>query len=106
MASKQSGIARVESAMKAWHAEHPAATLAELEAELDQQLAGARATLLTELVADGTAAVPTVCPACGHRLVQRGRHTRALDTEGGGLITLTRHYARCPACHAGLFPPG
>jgi len=106
MTGKRTEMAAVAPMMQAWRAAHAAATLAEIEAELDQHLAGARAALLTELVAETTATVPPMCPACGHRLVQRGPHTRALYTAGGGLISLTRPYARCPACGAGLFPPG
>jgi hypothetical protein len=106
MAAERTGMARVEPTMKAWRVAHPAATLVEIEAEIDRQLATARAALLTDLLAETPAAVPTTCPACGHPLVPRGRHTRQLYTEGGELVFVTRQYARCPACGAGLFPPG
>jgi hypothetical protein len=106
MAEERARLAEVEVTMHAWRADHPAATLAEIEEELNRQVTAARARLLTELVDEEMASVPTTCPVCGHRLVGRGRQQRSVYTEGGELLTLMRQYATCPACGAGLFPPG
>jgi ribosomal protein S27AE len=47
-----------------------------------------------------------VCPHCGVPLEAHGQETRDLTTTGNQTVRLTRTYAVCPACGAGLFPPG
>jgi predicted RNA-binding Zn-ribbon protein involved in translation (DUF1610 family) len=98
--------------MDAWRAAHPTATLAEIEAALDERLAALRRRMLTDTVAKSPqadwsarspAARPT-CPTCGVALHPRGKRTRQLRTAGGD-ITLNRTYGVCPACGAGFFPP-
>jgi YgiT-type zinc finger domain-containing protein len=46
------------------------------------------------------------CPACGERMHRRGKKKRRLQVQGGEEIELERHYAVCPNCGEGLFPPG
>jgi len=46
------------------------------------------------------------CPQCAHSLVSRGQQTRSLATNYNQSISLKRSYGFCPACGAGLFPPG
>jgi hypothetical protein len=95
-----------------WRAAHPRATLAEIEREVDARLATARAKLLeAAAVADpaggpARGAEPPRCPDCGAALVVEGPRTRRLRTAHEREIALTRVYARCPACGAGVFPPG
>jgi YgiT-type zinc finger domain-containing protein len=109
--------AEVLSGVADWRAQHPRATLSEIEGELDGRLARLRARLL-ERVAQQSAATtwrqaaqeqvaegPT-CPACGARLVPHGRRTRRLRTTGGQQVQLEREYGVCPQCGQGLFPPG
>lgn len=96
-------MVEVEQEVRVWQAAHPTATLAEMERALDQQLRPVRARLLADLAA---AAPPAeLCPTCGERLVGRGLRTRTLTTQGDEPLALTRRYASCPACGAGLFPP-
>ncbi len=98
--------------MDAWRAAHPTATLAEIEAALDERLAALRRRMLTDSVAASAQADwsarpeaerPT-CPSCGVPLRPRGKRTRQLRSAGGD-ITIERTYGVCPACGAGLFPP-
>lgn len=98
-------LSAIASGMRQWRAEHPQATLTEIEREVDRQLDAVRADLVRELAVTGAAAVE-VCPACGASLVQRGTRERTLITEGDEPLRLQRVYATCPACGSGLFPPG
>jgi YgiT-type zinc finger domain-containing protein len=98
--------------MAAWRVAHPHATLAEIEAALDDRIAALRSHLLSETVAASPltdwSATPAdqrpTCPQCGATLRPRGKRSRHLRTQGG-LITLERTYGVCPACGTGVFPP-
>ena len=104
---------QVIRAMKDWRRQHPKATFREIESALDAQLAHLRAEMLRDLAltspnADLTqtpAAERPTCPSCGARLEAQGPQTRTLQTEHDQAIDLTRSYASCPQCGAGLFPP-
>lgn len=104
----------VLTGMKEWRLQHPTATLTEIEAALDERLGRLRAQMLEDAALASAAATwsgtgedpPPRCPACGAPLQARGEHARALQTQAGQAITLTRCYATCSACGAGLFPPG
>ena len=99
----------VEAALTAWHAAHPAASLAEIEAAVEEQVSRLRTQLLSERVAVAGHELPEtarpVCPDCGAPLQRRGRRTRTLTARGGGTLHLERSYYTCPACGSGLFPP-
>jgi hypothetical protein len=106
----------VLSGMADWRAQHPQATLSEIEGELDARLARIRARML-ERVAQQSAATTwrkpasdqkdsaPRCPHCGARLEPCGRHRRRLRTSGGQEVDLEREYGVCPHCGQGLFPP-
>jgi YgiT-type zinc finger domain-containing protein len=104
----------VITGMAAWRAQHPRATLAQIEVVLDERLAGVRARMLQDVAlataaADLSAAPATErprCPECGHALEAHGVEERTLRTTHERTVTLRRSYARCPACGVGLFPPG
>lgn len=90
-----------------WRKAHPRATFAEIERELDERLASARARMLGEL-AEATPlakASATLCAECGAQVESSGRRRRSLRTRNGREVALEREYARCRACGAGLFPP-
>ena len=103
----------VMSGMKEWRLRHPKATFREIEAAVDEQLSGMRARLLQDLALASRAAdlqdkqlgEHPRCPECGHVLESQGKQDRTVITHGGREVHLTRDYARCPACGAGLFPP-
>ncbi len=100
--------------MAEWRVQHPTATLREIEAAIDEQLAQVRARMLQDAALASAAAdlreVPVgerpVCPDCGQRLEARGQEARRLTTRQERPITLTRTRAVCPACGTALFPPG
>jgi hypothetical protein len=103
----------ITTGMREWRAQHPKATLREIETELDARLARTRARMLEDLALQTTAATwqdaarlhaPT-CPQCGTLLDERGTHPRTLLTHGGQELTLDRSYGVCPSCASGLFPP-
>jgi hypothetical protein len=97
-------LVEIASSMRQWRAEHPQATLTEIEREVDRQLDAVRADLVREMAVMGAAV--DVCPDCGAPLVQRGTRERTLITDGAEPLHLQRAYASCPACGSGLFPPG
>jgi len=47
-----------------------------------------------------------LCPECGERMAPRGTRERQVTVQGDHTVTLERSYWVCPACGAGLFPPG
>lgn len=98
------------AALDAWRQAHPTATWAEIEAAVDAQLGSLRAQVLEDTALASAATdlggARRVCPACGERLVSAGVRRRRLRSDQDQVIDLERSYARCPACGAGLFPPG
>jgi hypothetical protein len=104
-------LAAVADAMRAWRRDHPTATFYEIEVAVEAHLADVRARLVTEAAGDAPTDTPAAadqphCPTCGGPLVQRGQHARSLTGRGGTRTQLRRPYGFCPACSAGLFPPG
>jgi hypothetical protein len=97
-------LAEAERELRRWRRAHPDATLTEIEAALDGRLRQLRTGLLGDLAADAPAGAER-CLDCGEALVRRGDRPRTLRTQGEQALTLTRPYASCPACGAGLFPP-
>lgn len=101
-------------AMQEWRRQHPRATFQEIESSLDAQLARLRAQMLEDLALSSPSAdLPTMreaerprCSACGSVLEAQGKQTRTLVTEHDQTVELSRSYATCPQCGAGLFPPG
>lgn len=93
------------TALARWRAAHPDATLAEIEHAVDAQLSATRAALITELATTGVDPRP-VCPDCGTPLQRVGTGSRTLRTAHEGTLTFTAPRYRCPACGAGLSPPG
>jgi hypothetical protein len=100
--------------MAEWRLQHPKATFREIEAAVDERLARLRARMLQDAALASAArdlrGVPAAerpaCPDCGHVVQARGRKTRRLTTSHDQPIELSRAHAVCPACGAGLFPPG
>jgi hypothetical protein len=84
--------------MKAWRREHPRASWAEMEEELDRRLRKLRGEMLEDMAQasplTNVRALPVeerpVCPHCGRRMGPRGQETRTLKTDGDQEITLTR----------------
>ncbi len=104
----------VISGMKEWRLQHPKSTLRAIERALDERLAKMRARMLQDAaLASAAADIQTateedqpVCPECGARLESRGKHERQVTTLHNQVLQLERSYGVCPACGAGVFPPG
>jgi ribosomal protein S27AE len=104
----------VMTGMTEWRMQHPRASLRQIETALDERLARIQARMLQDLALASSAAdweqAPEnerpVCPECGQPLRRESQHTRHVQTQGGQDLALERHYGTCPACGAGLFPPG
>jgi NADH pyrophosphatase NudC (nudix superfamily) len=98
-------------AMREWRQAHPRATLAEIEAAVDEQMNQMRASMIEEvaqaspLEQGGSGQRARTCPQCGERMQARGKHQRTLQTQGGQRVTLTRQYQSCPFCGSSFFPP-
>ncbi len=100
--------------VKEWRLQYPKATFKEIEEALDERLAIVRARMLQDLalasratqVGRAETAEGTPCPECAQPLRRRGEDTRSLTTYYNQMVTLTRSYGVCPACEAGVFPPG
>ncbi len=105
--------AEILSGMREWRLQHPKATLAEIEAALDQHWYRLRTRMLRDVALQSntanwqhsSAAERPTCQACGTPLIVRGKRTRHLKTYGGHSLTLHRSYGLCPTCKKGLFPP-
>lgn len=98
-----------------WRASHPRATLAQLQGQVQQTVSRLHERYLTDLVhasplADLAQAPPEArptCPTCGEPLYADGQQERQILVPGQAPpLRLQRSYAVCPACEAGLFPPG
>jgi YgiT-type zinc finger domain-containing protein len=100
--------------LREWRAQHPQASLREIEAELDQRLARLRARLLQDSVLqsqardwqEAPAGQQPLCPECGQVLEAKGSQRRELQTHGQQAVVLERQYGVCPKCGMGFFPPG
>jgi YgiT-type zinc finger domain-containing protein len=100
------------SGMMEWREQHPKATMAEIEAEVDQRLAGMRAQMIADMAMASQRAEWEAgeeagkCPQCGQAMEKKGQKKRKLATRGGKEIELEREYGVCPKCGQGIFPPG
>jgi NADH pyrophosphatase NudC (nudix superfamily) len=98
------------AALDAWRQAHPKATWTEIEAAVDAQLGPLRADMLGETAMASEAAAwageRPGCPHCGEPLQGAGPRRRWLRDGQDRRVEITRTSARCPACGAGLFPPG
>src|SRR5215467_623289 len=102
---------QASQAIASWRAAHPEATLAEIEAAVDEQMNRLRARMIEEvaqaspLEQAGGGQQGRTCPHCGDRMQARGKHQRRLQTHGGQQVRLTRQYLSCPGCGYSFFPP-
>ncbi len=106
-------VEEVVTGMWDWRTAHPRATFREIESALDQRLERMRARMLEEAALASPAADWTDhslerprCPDCNQALQGRGYQERGVRVQGDQEVRLRRRYGVCPACGAGLFPPG
>jgi hypothetical protein len=109
--SEREGVEAVVRALRAWRQAHPQATFDEIDAEVQRHFAPVQAQVVAELSQAGQpgeaveAEVPR-CPQCEQPMQAHGMRSRQVPTRQGQAITLRRAYYGCPACGAGLSPPG
>jgi NADH pyrophosphatase NudC (nudix superfamily) len=107
----QQSSQQASQAIAHWRAAHAEATLAEIEAAVDEQMNRLRAQMIEEvaqasaLEQEGESQQARKCPNCGERMQARGKHRRRLQTQGGQQVRLSRQYLSCPACGYSFFPP-
>lgn len=97
-----------------WQQAHPKATFAQIEDAVEERIADVRARLTEDLVRAKVSAheagrgndTPPTCPTCGKPMESRGEHERTVTIRGNRGVRVRRPYLACPACNAGLFPPG
>jgi YgiT-type zinc finger domain-containing protein len=102
----------VRKELREWKRQHPRATLAEIERETMKRMAQVQAQIIEELsqslspeerrIAEETPR----CPECQTKMQRRGQAERQQQAGGGQTIRIERSYWVCPACGAGIFPPG
>ena len=106
MSAPADPLRQVQADLAAWHATHPDATFAELEAAVEDQLARVRAHLLAERSGPRAGETAPACRVCGTTMLPRTRAKRTLTLRGDAALELERDYLVCPSCEEGFFPPG
>lgn len=96
----------VRQRMQQWRAAHPRATLREIEAEADQQVARFRAALVAEATRAGAEETRPDCPDCGRPMRRAGRRRRTVTTTHHEVVSIEGARYRCRVCQTELFPPG
>jgi YgiT-type zinc finger domain-containing protein len=100
-------LKEILSGLHEWRRQHPKATLAEIERETMKRMAALQARLIEELSQELPVDEDEIeCPECGHRMYRRGKRERQLQGPGEQTLSLKRTFWVCPACGAGIFPPG
>ncbi len=97
---------QVQRALASWHSTHPRATLAEIEAAVEDELDHLRARLVKERTASAFVDEHSLCQHCGSGMVLRAITTRTVFLRGDEPLELERKYVVCPTCGAGFSPPG
>ena len=105
-ASTDDPMDKVQRELAAWHATHPRATFAEIEAAVEERLHRLRAPLMDERLDALRQEEHPACPHCGTTMIPRRRTTRTVLMPGDEAIAIERPSVVCPACGTGLFPPG
>ncbi len=97
------GLGTIEAEFRAWLSAHPAATLTELEMELDRASRGRVVRRSCERASRSCRTLRAYVPIVAGPLVAHGQHVQPGD-PGDEPLTVERSYQRCPACGAQLFP--
>ena len=97
-------VHQVQRDLAAWHATHPDATLAEIEAAVEEQLEQLRAQLIDERTEAGGREGHPLCRKCGTAMVPRTTTKRTLILRGDRSLDVERSYVVCPSCGVGLSP--
>lgn len=110
MAERDGGDMRAR--LREWRRAHPGATFDAIEDAVQEELVRWQAEVVAELAGagdggDGAAEAARLgCAGCGGRMQRGGTRAREVLSRYGRSIRLERAYYVCPACGAGVFPPG
>ena len=114
LTSEQACTAFMESAgelweeLNHWYQQHPEATFKDIEFHLRKLRRSLMGQAISSMVAQGDLGAtpePPSCEECGTEMQFKGYADKEVEgLEGDG--RLSRAYYVCPACGAGLFPPG
>ncbi len=105
-ASPDDALTEIRRALNNWHVTHPDATFLEMEDVVEAQLHRLRTSLLAEQTERTFVDEHPACRECGAQMVPRTQRARHVVLGGEETVDLERSYAVCPACGAGLSPPG
>ena len=101
----------IVSGLTEWRQQNPQATFGDIERETMKRMGQLQPRMMQELAMESTdkdweAANGPICPECGKEMKKSSEEERQLQAQGGHKVVLRRSYAICPACGAGIFPPG
>lgn len=102
-------MAAIGDELKRWEAEHPKATMREIELRVEQAMAQLGVQVMAGLAMGREAnarADKVCCPKCGGPTIRRGHRPRQLKGAHDESVVLTRQYVTCPQCGHGFFPSG
>lgn len=98
-------LADVQATLSTWLADHPAATLGEIEQAADHALRTLRAALISAAGQTREPVTRPACPTCPTPMHRSARRVIRRRTAHEGDLVLEGQVWVCPACGAGLFPP-
>jgi len=102
-------MAAIGDELERWQAEHPNATMREIEQRVEQAMAQLGVQVMAGLAMAREAnagAEEARCPKCGGATIRRGRRLRRLKAAHDESVVLTRQYVTCRQCGHGFFPSG
>ncbi|MBV9281380.1 MAG: hypothetical protein JOZ41_14965, partial [Chloroflexi bacterium] len=75
-------MSQVQQELASWHATHPDATFAEIEAAVEEQLNRLRVQMLKDRMTPRVGEAHPVCPQCGGQMGPRSTRTRTIVLKG------------------------
>lgn len=103
-------IKAMQAEMARWEAEHPDATMRDIELQVEQALARVGAQMMTDIVSRREERIKSAgavrCPKCGEPVSGRGKRTRRLQGAHNEAVEIARDYVTCRTCGHGFFPSG
>ena len=100
---------RMVDELREWRAQHASASFDEIAAQVTPRRRALVGELLEALACqqgNGMVGEGMACERCGQGMEYKGEAVREIEHYLEGETELKRAYYYCPACKAGLFPPG
>jgi hypothetical protein len=102
-------MAAIGEELERWQAEHPNATMRDIELRVEQAMSQMGVQIMAELAMTRerrSSSEAVRCPKCGGSTIRRGRRQRQLKGAHDESVVLTRGYVTCQECGHGFFPSG